>query len=1126
MPAVISSTFSINHKALTANVATLTTTAPHTMVIGDTVFVAGVDATFNGTWIVTAATSTTFSYTLVHANIAGASASGTVTFTLWRRQPYGYVGYLYLDNPPIVFSAQVTGTPTYPIDTISFGSVTFGAYTDIRFASIVLFGSAPGLDDLGRTRVRKPTTPSTIPIGRVSQGTLDGEANITAGSYITILDMFPVTARIPYMADGLTVVNGSTPALGTGFLDWDIAVSDIVNGYPQVNLAHGPHFGDYGDPTSHVLTMSLSPQLYIKTYDAAPSAWLWDVRDGTITAGSSTTAAIAVTFPAGRRVISLQGTDTNGHASVRYLLVAAFQDGVFEPFKVFDTKQQSRPLPSGGATTTFDVTIYSSIPRSTYPDGCPVLYIEHETYGNVTGPINSAQPLDSLYGSQPQVGSEIVKFSGWHWKDDNLNTATREGSLSEVTLKCVDVAAKLDTLPGFPIVMNRRSTPISINDQQNANIDRYFDLYIKNYHSTAGIATDSYNTGTGDIYGFATLGSGQMSLYKQGQELLNRAIGYEWMANNQGMLLARANQNLLLTRTTVSIITLIDADIAEISYTGQRFPRDYWNKGSSVLATTQNVDQVLTPATAFAVAPGAAPGQGPAPKASDYQLTIDSNELYIRTGNRRAEDNNPTGDLTVKLKYLGDAGFDAAYGHWVTLNLTGEWTSLRGQTYVNKRCRIIGVSINRACMSFGNMKDVTLTLRPETVGLVAQPDPQPQDQNPAPPTPPNPVVPSPAPTTLPVGHDGSTVYAANNGRFRITTNWLAAVPTVWASSAWPNGSDDTRSFDIDPYCAYANGGGSLDGWIFAGTGLWWGTGLQPGGTPVWTLKQSFSPGGDVPSFSAGALLHASTNTQGVLYYAYVGVSAGQSAIIYGQLSAYGSTVDWSGAFYDYGFFPPAPAQKDAVFDIDHYGLKSMIFAATFNGSPSNELLQVVNGGAPVVIFRPYGGLGNNNPFRTIQIPLFRRNRTPNNTLSQMLIYAIIEDLTVGGRLFRSETGGASWTELTPILGSYCALLHNATLCFTTNSNVMWCVLVDGVTVVYSMDGGDSWVRSGTAPHAVLSGGFFPSKLKNQFALYLTGVPTDTAMYSPGFGMVILDRSGNMATSGGSHGEVYRAFPLY
>ena len=72
-------TFTINNKALTSNTATLTTSATHNLTVGQTVSVSGVDNTFNGTFVVTATTTNTFSYALLASPVSSASTTGSVT---------------------------------------------------------------------------------------------------------------------------------------------------------------------------------------------------------------------------------------------------------------------------------------------------------------------------------------------------------------------------------------------------------------------------------------------------------------------------------------------------------------------------------------------------------------------------------------------------------------------------------------------------------------------------------------------------------------------------------------------------------------------------------------------------------------------------------------------------------------------------------------------------------------------------------------------------------------------------------------------------------------------------------------------------------------------------------------
>jgi hypothetical protein len=65
----------ITNKELTSNVATLTTSSAHNLTVGDSIWVEGVDSTFNGQYSVTAATTTTFSYTKAATNVASTAVS-------------------------------------------------------------------------------------------------------------------------------------------------------------------------------------------------------------------------------------------------------------------------------------------------------------------------------------------------------------------------------------------------------------------------------------------------------------------------------------------------------------------------------------------------------------------------------------------------------------------------------------------------------------------------------------------------------------------------------------------------------------------------------------------------------------------------------------------------------------------------------------------------------------------------------------------------------------------------------------------------------------------------------------------------------------------------------------------
>jgi hypothetical protein len=69
-------TVSITNKALTSNVATLTTSAAHGLSTGLEITITGVDATFNGTYTITSApTTTTFTYAKTASNVTSTAVS-------------------------------------------------------------------------------------------------------------------------------------------------------------------------------------------------------------------------------------------------------------------------------------------------------------------------------------------------------------------------------------------------------------------------------------------------------------------------------------------------------------------------------------------------------------------------------------------------------------------------------------------------------------------------------------------------------------------------------------------------------------------------------------------------------------------------------------------------------------------------------------------------------------------------------------------------------------------------------------------------------------------------------------------------------------------------------------------
>ena len=105
-------TGAITNKALTSNVATLTSAA-HTFTVGMQVVVTGVDATFNGEYRITAVTTNTFSYAKTATDVTSTAATGSATSDVIH-----FIDYISGTDEP-VFAICDDGTNAYWVTNVA-----------------------------------------------------------------------------------------------------------------------------------------------------------------------------------------------------------------------------------------------------------------------------------------------------------------------------------------------------------------------------------------------------------------------------------------------------------------------------------------------------------------------------------------------------------------------------------------------------------------------------------------------------------------------------------------------------------------------------------------------------------------------------------------------------------------------------------------------------------------------------------------------------------------------------------------------------------------------------------------------------------------------------------------------
>lgn len=700
----------------------------------------------------------------------------SITPTTWRTHPYHVQPWLYIDQPPIVFRALVTGTISYPVADVPYDTVTIGSYTAIKPGMLIVFESSAGADDRGRSIARRAATSSVIKMGRCSQGTQDGEVSIAAGTVISVYDHRPPWSKIPF-CDTLGTLGAAMQFYK--FYDFDFATYGLNQGV-VVNMGGGPAWINYLDSATSVGTLSLNV-ITGGSYgvDGNISSILWDVIDGTITVGSTTTAGITATFPPGRRYIKCSITDTNGIVTFREMLVVVLKDGTaYVPITDFEILDGIvYPLFGGNH---FSVKIWQSIPKSTYIDGATIILWEDEYFNGVKA---------------DQSGFDHIKFVGYHHTDPQAITANPNGTIKETTLECLDAIGWLDTLPGFPQEISRNSSPIAWEEAKTLNMDKYFTILAR-WHSTLLEITDFKSTNTGDMYGVPRLASDGDSIYQQIEKFADNGIGYHFVGDPQGRTVIMADQNLLDTaaRTSSVIIACTDDDIQHIEYTYQRPPRYHWERGGAILASTTDASSTL-PGTAFVIAPGPAPNIGLQDVDRAEQLVLSESELMIRTGHRKERDNANFSYIQVKPAHQGDIGVYPAKGQWVQLTTTQ--AAQRGITFTNQRFLPYETRVQYVKpIPQVTTKDTTWTLEKEIIGSPALDDPQPVDPNP----------PDPTPSTDPVPANSGNAYGSED----------TYIPDGWFSFQWAgflfllSGGTTGGTLvprDISPYSVYTPSAG-------------------------------------------------------------------------------------------------------------------------------------------------------------------------------------------------------------------------------------------------------------------------------------------------------------------------------
>lgn len=710
---------------------------------------------------------------------------------------------LFLLSPRVVFAARVNqpDAASYPVDSIAYDGVTVGSYGDIGAHMTITVGTGTGLSDLGRQRVRKVATSDTIYVGRSSEGIHDGELTLADNAYITVYDDYRVWPRPPYI-----VVKDDDPDHAVTFKDGDIAYGDQNSeSIPVCNM--GPPAAGTINPESGLLAVSFDASGSYATADGASIAsYNWQLTDGTVVAGAQDQPTLTATFPAGFRWVHCTVTDSNGKTMTGYRFVYARDPDDDDTIGAIEITSH-RITPQG---QQLSVRILQDIPASTYPDGTLVVLMD----GEPTSPADRAN----------------LVFWGWHEQDPAQIAAGKYATLADTTLTCVDVAGRLDNLPGWPQIIQTDSSPAKWEEMASANLDKYLH-YLLLWHSTALVVTDFYWSGAGSDYPFYSLESDAQSLWAQLAQRAQAFVPDRLMACNRRGQLAVPVDPLLQDeedRTDTVQAALTAADWSGLRFAHKRSPTVHWLHGDAILAGSG-----ANPKARFSLAPGNAPGWGEQDVTHSYQLTPSQDTLNAVTGMRYARLNAPDGPYEVTLVGSDDLGIDPAALQWVTLAIPADIAAQRGLSLSSVRCLPKEANIRYQHSKTGTVRTVELSLERETSGPPAQTytPPAPSSITTTPPTVWGPGL-HDTPPPVGTGSGLGTVYAMTQSRLGRTRDFSAESPT-WAFIE-PAGESETLSsrhfkdFILDPWSP------ATTGYLATLLGIYKSSDLD-NETPTWTL---------------------------------------------------------------------------------------------------------------------------------------------------------------------------------------------------------------------------------------------------------------------------------------------------
>ncbi len=983
-----------------------------------------------------------------------------------RQFPQGVRRYLSVAPREAVFAARVS-SGTIQRDGVSNGafaipydSVTLGAYTDVIAGMTLDIGATAGAADIAKVRVRSANAAQILIAETVETGTA-----ISTGQYLTVRNEFRPWLVKPRRFED--TADAAYPTSFTEYHDYDIAYSNQNSAIPPkanitsdgFTLAKIAGWVDAGQSTRTV-QLSGANSITIAT-GASLTAWLWEIGDGTLVSGTTSSPTITARFPVGFRYVKLTVTDSNGTTSLMRLPIWV-HDASSPPITEFTvTRDQARA--DGGREMAFEV--FGAADVSVIPEGSAICYWEEATFGEDDAP-------DGYRG----------QFLGWATRDLTLLKLYR----SRYALEAAGAAGWLDRFGGFAqTLVDPGRTPTQWHEMQRLTLDRAAHYALRSYSNLLTLV-NYYPSGADDIA--QTIDLPKRSAWRQIGALVSGYMGTAGCDRLGGIWLevgysyrSAADQAMI-----DPVITLTNADWTDAR--GLSIPEEKAEAVGLVEATGVAFDGAATTIPLASTAHGQ---YGVGRATTPLQVVTEQHQLNERCGRHLAWLNNPRKSVTLRL--LGN--LDAAEPCWsepIAISDAGE--NVRGLTLSDARFLITQVNVEHSNEPGKPPKAITWTLEGVTTGddgiTLEVPNPVT--------TPPAPKPPKKKPKKALLSPGTGTIAGLNDDAYVYITRNFSAVKPTWTRTPISGMSGTLLDFVPDPFSpAYLGTGTAVNGWLVTEREIGRLSDIF-GASPSYTVQHTFANA--VGAYDGQRVIETERSVQNFVVVVTYYPSLGTKAILTTDGSTWGTETTLT-SNHPYSYLSPGVAVSGKQ--------AKVAFSAAADGSGNFQLYQY-SGGAWAAI----SSLSGTGLPGWIHVPWADND-------DSLIFYGASTHEPSADKVYRAL--GTTRTEITPTASGNpytCRYPRSIDTPALNHNRVVLCGFNDpsGSTnrnaVFGSQDGGNTWsVIYG--PVSTTSADYLSVRCAgdDEDVFYIFG-PGGHIAYSADFGATLQDKRGNLGDFAG------------